>query len=116
MNASRKRNSALDKLEEFRFIILEHILKLSLLPEHDSCRHWQQEINSYAKRLRKYNKGKSGKPNFTNELLWEYLWEDQSDELPLGFLESYGVTQVNLQLNDIKEKIQSFILAVLSDQ
>jgi hypothetical protein len=39
MNAARRRNSAMDKLEEFRVVILEHILKIALMPEHSAVAH-----------------------------------------------------------------------------
>ena len=114
MNAARRRSSALDKLEEHRTVILEHILKQSILPKNRAVKHWQKELNSFASRLRKFNKGKAGgKPNYTRDLLWEYIWEDQYTELPLGFVEEYGLHDFHVNLDNVKARIHAFIDQVL---
>jgi hypothetical protein len=113
MNAARVRSVALDKLTEFRVVILEHIIKVSALSDHEAVKHWEKEIKSYQTRLLRYHKGKGGKPNFTQKLLWEYLWEDQVDELPLGFIEDYGLKGIHLDIEDIKLKLQTFIDGIL---
>lgn len=114
MNAARRRSSALDKLEELRVVILEHILKTSILPKDPSVKHWQKELHSFASRLRKFNKAKAGnKPNYTQELLWEYIWEDQYTELPLGFVEEYEIHEFRVNMDDVKTRIQAFVDQVL---
>jgi len=113
MNAVRRRNTAIDKLEEFRVIILEHILKTVLLSKHEAVAHWKKEILSYQTRLIRYHKGKGGKANFTKAILWEYLWEDQIDELPLGFIEDYKVKNVQLNIDEVKRKLTIFIDGIL---
>lgn len=115
MNAARRRGEALHKLEELRVIILEHILKLSICPESESKDHWKKEIKAFQKHLQRYHKSKSGKGNYTKDLLWEYLWEDQVDMLPLGFIEDYGLKKVNLDVEDVKEKVMTFIEEILMD-
>ena len=109
MNAARNRNVALEKLSELRSIILEHIIKTSVMADHEAVHHWQKEIHSFKTRLLRYHKGKGTKPNYTRELLWEYLWEDQIDELPMGFVEEYGMKNVRLDILDIKTKLHAFI-------
>ncbi|MBI2602776.1 MAG: hypothetical protein HYW48_06960 [Deltaproteobacteria bacterium] len=113
MNAARARNVALEKLTELRSIILEHIIKASALSDHQAVSHWQKEIHSYQTRLHRYHKGKGVKPNYTKDLLWEYLWEDQVDELPLGFIEEYGLKDLKLDVEDIKAKLKTFIDGVM---
>ena len=109
MNAARSRSIALEKLIELRSITLEHILKISTMPNHPAANHWQKEINSYQTRLRRYNKSKSSKPNYSKNILWEYLWTDQIDELPMAFVEEYEVTKLQLDINDVKARLTSFI-------
>ena len=116
MNAARRRNTAIDKLEEFRVIVLEHVLKVVLMPKSDAVAHWQKEIQSYQTRLIRYHKGKGGKPNFTKEILWEYLWEDQIDELPLGFVEDYKIKNVQLDIEEVKRQLMTFIEGILKHQ
>ena len=116
MNAARIRSVAIEKLMELRSIILEHMLKISVLPSHEACNHWQKEINSYQKRLRRYHKGKGSKPNYTQAMLWEYIWEDQIDELPMGFVEEYEIKHVQLDLRDIKTRVQNFIDGILKEK
>ena len=114
MNAARRRSAAIDKLEELRVVILEHILKLSILPKDRSVKHWQKELHSFASRLRTFNKAKAGsKTNYTRDILWEYIWEDQYTELPLGFVEEYGIHKFQVDLDDVKARIDAFIDQVL---
>lgn len=114
MNAARRRSSAVDKLEELRVVILEHILKSSILPKDPAVKHWQKELHSFASRLRKFNKAKAGnKSNYTRDLLWEYIWEDQYTELPLGFVEEYGIHKFQVNMDDIKARVNTFIDQVL---
>ena len=114
MNAARHRSVALEKLLELRSVILEHLIKISVMPDHDAVRHWQKELHSYQTRLARYHKGKGAKPNFTAELMWEYVWEDQIDELPMGFVEEYGLRDVRLNFEDLKERVRAFINGVLA--
>ncbi len=113
MNAARIRSVSLEKLTELRYIILEHIIKVSVLPKHEAANHWQKEINAFQKKLCRYHKGKAGKANYTEALLWEYIWEDQVDELPMGFVEDYDLKDVQLDFADIKARIHSFIDGIL---
>lgn len=113
MNAARIRSVSLEKLTELRYVILEHIIKVSVLPKHEAARHWQIEINSYQKKLCRYHKGKGGKANYTKNLLWEYIWEDQVDELPLGFVEEYGLKGIKINFEDIKARITLFINGII---
>ena len=110
---ARSRNVSIEKLSEFRVVILEHILKISVLPKNPSVKHWKAELNSFAARLKRYHKSKSGKPNYSKKILWEYIWEDQYTELPLGFLEEYGVREIQLNLEDVKASIHEFIDQIL---
>jgi len=109
MNAARNRNVALEKLLELRSIILEHIIKISVMPTHEAAKHWQKEVNAYQIRLSRYHKGKGTKPNFTESLLWEYIWTDQLDELPMGFVEEYDLKKIELDVDDVKSRLKNFI-------
>lgn len=71
MTAARYSNVAIEKLVELRYMILEHILKISVMPKHLAVKHWKKELNAYVIRLKRYNKGKNGKENFSKELLKE---------------------------------------------
>ena len=113
MNAARAHNVALEKLTGLRSIILEHILKIVVMPHHEAVNHWQKEINSYQTRLCRYHKGKGSKPNYSRELLWEYIWEDQIDELPMGFVEEYEIKNVQLNLDEVKSRINNFIDGII---
>jgi hypothetical protein len=110
MNA-RNRDDALAKLEELAPIIIEHILKCLLFPESSAIAHWRAEIYRDARRLGKFNKGKKGRENFNVELVYEYLYTDRSDRLPLDFVDEYERdygSAKDLNLHAVQEEVRAF--------
>ncbi len=112
MNA-RHKSEALHKLESLSAIILDHILKVVLYPHHDAVRHWQAELDAFASKLQKFNAGKSGKPNFSEALIMEYIYSDRIVDIGLEWIETYGPTEKPLDMNEVKASVRAFSAKIL---
>lgn len=113
MNA-RPRGDAIKKLDSLGERIMEHIVKVSIFPDHASVKHWQSELDAWKNRLIIYNKAKSGSQNYTPEILFEAIYENHGDKFPtLDMLESYGQHNALVDIDAIKMAVVAFSEAVM---
>lgn len=66
--------------------IIEHLLKLYFMPNHESRNHWCTEIYSFLNRIKKLS-GKNKRPTKAQILSWTYnKWSDVLEDK--GFIDS----------------------------
>ena len=107
--AARNKNHAIDKLSDMAAVILEHIIKLQMYPNHSSARHWQAELDAWAGKLVRYHRGKSGNVNFKPKDFMQCIYEERIDDSPvLSIMAIYGPVQDQPDLEKLKKLVEEF--------
>lgn len=88
MNAFH-RGHAVTALEELSLIIAIHCVLTTGWPDHDAFSHWQGELDGFCKTLRRLNKGKKGRNNFTESMIAEELTACLTDHDDMTTIEEY---------------------------
>lgn len=95
MNAAFRRSEALERLENFAEVVVEHLALVTWFPTHRAKNHWNAEIQAFLKRLRKFDNGKDSRKNFTEFLIVDALNSildtNQSRDYLIVSVESHGV-------------------------
>lgn len=94
MNTAFRRGDAITRLENYASVIVEHLALVSWFPNHSAHKHWQAEIRGFLGALKRYDTAKSGRHNFTREIVIVTLMdivqtEDERDYVLIG-VESHG--------------------------
>jgi len=95
MNAAAfRRGDAITRLENYAPVIVEHLALVAWFPTHTANNHWQAELRGFLGALKRYDSAKSGRHNFTKEIVIMTLMdmirtEDERDYVLIG-VESHG--------------------------
>lgn len=114
MNAAFRRYEALERLESYVPVIVEHLALVNWFPEHQCCKHWQTELSAWKTALRRFHKSKMKKKgNYTEELILDALEtaidSDDKKDLLLIQIESHGVTLPNnIDWNTLRKVFKEF--------
>ncbi len=108
MAAARSKNEAIEKLSSLSAVILEHLIKLQCYPHHRSAKHWQAELDVWAKLLMRYHRGKGGKNFKLSDFVWCIYEERIGDSPVLAIIETYGTVQEAVDPAKLKKMTQEF--------
>ena len=75
---AKQQNAIESTIQNKTEVIVEHIFKLMLMPNHNSYNHWKREIANQFNEVRKL-KGSNKLPK--KEQIFEWSYEDISDQL-----------------------------------
>lgn len=95
MNAAAfRRGDAITRLENYAPVIVEHLALVNWYPKHTAHNHWQAELRGFSGALKRYDSAKSGRHNFTKEIVVMTLMdivstEDERDYVLIG-VEAHG--------------------------
>jgi hypothetical protein len=110
MAAARSKNDAIEKLSSLAPVILEHLIKLQCYPKHSSAKHWQAELDSWAKLLSRYHRGKgaTGKNFKLSDFVWCIYEERAGDSPVIAIIETYGPMQKPIDPAKLKKMAEDF--------
>lgn len=118
----KRANAKLDSLEH---MIVMHLFKVwayhKVYPE--SVTGWLKELNAFATQLRRYNRSKRSKPNYTLNKLVQYFsvdpFEDGGDiNILINALKGDGYSKINVpdkRISDLQEFGKSYAEYILGD-
>lgn len=72
-----QKNEIMQNIHRKTFVIIEHILKLVVMPDHDARNHWQGEIAGQLNRVPALKNSKRF-PSYRNLLDWTYYDNEDS--------------------------------------
>ena len=110
---------ALERLESYAPVISEHLALITWFSDHESCKHWQAELDAWATAMKRYNKGKMKKKgNYTEELILDVLEmtidSDDKKDLILIQVESHGLMLKNkADWHELEAAFKAFSMKVL---
>lgn len=116
MAAARSKNEAIEKLSSFADVILEHLIKLQCYPKHSSAVHWQAELDSWAKRLSRFHRGKGGKNYKLSDFVWCIYEERAGDSPVIALIETYGPLQKPINPEKLKKMAEDFGRKVMNGE
>jgi len=96
MNAAAfRKGEAISRLENYAYVIVEHLALVTWFPTHGALSHWNIELAAFSKALLRYDTGKGVKHNFSKEIIVDVLTStietnEEKDYLLIG-VESHGV-------------------------
>ena len=91
-------------------VIVEHILKLIIMPEHSAANHWKQEIATQLNRVKKL---KSTGKYPTSDQIYSWTYEKVSDDIMdarwledlIDVIESDYNTYVSIDINTVMKSL-----------
>ena len=120
MNAAAfQKSEALQRLENYSSVVVEHLALLTWFGDSSASSHWQVEINAFVKTLRRYDKGKKRKHNFKTDDIIDALMDqvhtnDDKDAVLIG-IEGHGVkAPEDPAWEDLYKAFEEFAQKVLS--
>jgi hypothetical protein len=118
MNAFH-RGHAVTALEELALIIAIHCVLVSSYPNSSARQHWEAELDGFRKTLRRLNRGKKGKQNFTLDLLTEVISDHVKDIEERETIEAHIVGKDldidAIDWNAAEARVNAFCADVLSN-
>lgn len=94
MNAFH-RGHAITGLEEISLVICMHLVLVASFESNEARAHWEGELSGFKKTLKRWDKGKKGKKNYTKEIVFDalevFLTDDSQQELIEAHIESKGM-------------------------
>lgn len=93
-------------------VIVEHILKLIIMPEHSAANHWKQEIATQLNRVKKL---KSTGKYPTSDQIYSWTYDKVSDDIMdarwledlIDVIESDYNTYVSIDINTVMKSLDS---------
>lgn len=117
MNAEFYRGHAVDALEELSLIISIHAVLVVSYPESEAREHWCGEMRGFCKTLRRLNKGKKGRNNFTIEMLIDefssHMTESDEQETIMTHIQEKGLDIGKIEWEQAKALIVNFSREVM---
>lgn len=118
MNAAFHRGHAVTALEELSLIIVIHCVLVANFPENEAVQHWEAELSGFSKTLRRLNRGKKGRTNFTKDLMHDVLLEIVRDEEEQETIETHiaakDIASDEINWITAEQKIREFCDTVLA--
>lgn len=117
MNAAFRRSEAVQKLENYAPVIMEHLALVTWFPDNLANSHWEQELAAFRKTLHRVSNSKSKRPNLNQDLivdvLMDSLEEHRDKDLFLVGLEGHGVVApTDPDWSSLAEAARSFAVSV----
>ena len=118
MNAFR-RGHAITGLEDLSLVICFYLCLVASLPDNQACAHWQDELDGHTKTLRRWNKGKGWRQNYSLLIIEEafdaILTDDDRLELIAAAFESKGFDPEKIDIKATRVKAVEFAINVVKE-